>query len=94
MNKNNNLVNSCTREFPKTKEIYYFSINQTEEDKKNGFNLQKTIIKYFYDDKVLLELYQEKYYEIEFKGEGDSTLFKVFLKPAIYIFYFFIKTNK
>ena len=60
-----------------------FGINQTEEDKKNGFNLQKTIIKYFYDDKVLLEPYQEKYYDIEFKGEGDSTLFKVFLKPKM-----------
>ena len=47
MNKNNNLVNSCTREFPKAKEIYYFSINQTEKEKKMDLIYKKQLLNIF-----------------------------------------------
>ena len=61
-----------------------FGIPQKEEDKKNGFNLQGIITRHFYEDKVSFEISDEKNISIraiEFKGEGNSTLFKVFLKP-------------
>ena len=61
-----------------------FGISQKEEDKKNGFNLQGIITRHFYEDKVSFEISDEKNISIraiEFKGEGNSTLFKVFLKP-------------
>ena len=60
-----------------------FGIKQKEEDIKNGFNLQGIIINYFYNDKVSFEISDGKGIStraIEFKGEGNTTLFKVFLK--------------
>ena len=63
-----------------------FGMNQSEEDKKNEFKLKGTITRYFYQDKVSLEPFQEKYYAIEFKSEqNDTTLFKVFLKPKMHM---------
>ena len=63
-----------------------FGMKQGEEDKKNGFNLQGTITRCFYQNKVFLEVVDmrpKKSYAIEFKGENDSTLFKVFLKQKM-----------
>ena len=40
----------------------------------------KTLLNCFKENKVTLEPWQTKYYAIEFKGEEDKTLFKVFLK--------------
>ena len=60
-----------------------FGIKQKEEDIKNGFNLQGIITNYFYNDKVSFEISDGKGIStraIEFKGEGNTTLFKVFLK--------------
>ena len=60
-----------------------FGIKQKEEDIKNGLNLQGIIANYFYNDKVSFEIYDGKGIStraIEFKGEGNTTLFKVFLK--------------
>ena len=70
-----------------------FGLNQSDEDKKNGFHLQGTITKYFYENKVSLEIYQKKYYAIEFKGEENTTLFKVFLKPKMNANLVGMKTN-
>ena len=63
-----------------------FGMKQGEEDKKNGFNLQGTITRHFYQNKVFIEtvdMRPKKSYAIEFKGENDTTLFKVFLKPKM-----------
>lgn len=60
-----------------------FGIKQKEEDIKNGLNLQGIITNYFYNDKVSFEISDGKGIStraIEFKGEGNTTLFKVFLK--------------
>jgi hypothetical protein len=64
-----------------------FGMQQNEEDKKNEFKLKGTITRYFYQNKVSLEPFQQdKYYAIEFKSEeNDTTLFKVFLKPKMHI---------
>ena len=61
-----------------------FGIKQKEEDIKNGLNLQGIITNYFYNDKVSFEISDGKGIStraIEFKEEGNTTLFKVFLKP-------------
>ena len=59
-----------------------FGIQQKEEDLKNGVNLTRVIDGYFYQKKVLFEPFQNnKYYDIEFRGENDNTLFKVFFYP-------------
>ena len=63
-----------------------FGMKQNEEDKKNGFSLQGTITRYINQNKVFLDIEDrkvKKVYAIEFKGEGDNTLFKVFLKPKM-----------
>ena len=72
-----------------------FGIQQNEEDKKNEFKLKGTITRYFYQNKVSLEPFQQdKYYAIEFKSEeNDTTLFKVFLKPKMHINLLPLKDN-
>jgi hypothetical protein len=64
-----------------------FGMTQKEEDKKNELSLKGTITRYFYQDKVSLEPFQQdKYWAIEFKSEeNDTTLFKVFLKPKMHL---------
>ena len=47
---------------------------------KNVNSLINTLAKCFGNNKVTLELWQIKYYAMEFKGEEDKTLFKVYLK--------------
>ena len=60
-----------------------FGMQQKEEDLKNGVNLNRVIDGYFLQKKVVFEIDREKYYDIEFKGDNDSTLFKVFFKPKM-----------
>lgn len=60
-----------------------FGMQQKDEDKKNGISLQSKITGLFYQNKVLFEPFQIKYYDIEFRGENDNTLFKVFFKPKM-----------
>ena len=61
-----------------------FGVQQKEQDLKNGVNLDRIIAGYFYQKKVFFETYEQRphtYYDIEFRGEKDNTLFKVFFKP-------------
>lgn len=64
-----------------------FGQKPNDVDKKNGMHLQGLIIRHFYQNKVSLEVNlehgQKKNYAIEFKGEDNSTLFKVFLKKKM-----------
>ena len=57
-----------------------FGIPKDENESKNANELIKTLLNCFKENKVTLEPWQTKYYAIEFKGEEDKTLFKVFLK--------------
>ena len=57
-----------------------FSIPKNDNVNKNVDSLINTLAKSFGNNKVTLEPWQIKYYAIEFKGEEDKTLFKVFLK--------------
>ena len=64
-------------------------LQQKEEDLKNGVNLTRVIDGYFYQKKVLFETYKEfhnTYFDIEFRREDDTTLFKVFFKPKMNVF--------
>ena len=58
-----------------------FGIPKDENVNKNVDTLINTISKCFSDNKVTIEPWQQnRYYAIEFKGEEDKTLFKVYLK--------------
>ena len=57
-----------------------FGLKPEEDDAKNVNTLVNTIAKCFEDNKVTMEIFQIKYYALEFKGENDQTLFKVYLK--------------
>ena len=57
-----------------------FGIPKDDNVNKNVDTLITTISKCFTDNKVTIEPWQFKYYAIEFKGEEDKTLFKVYLK--------------
>ena len=51
-----------------------------ENDANNVKTLVDKIYECFKDNKVTIEIAQIKNYALEFKGENDLTLFKVFLK--------------
>ena len=57
-----------------------FGIKKDENDNTNVNTLVATLSKCFDDNKVTIESWQKKYYALEFKGENDITLFKVYLK--------------
>jgi hypothetical protein len=57
-----------------------FGLKPEENDAKNVNTLVDTIVKYFEDNKVTMDIFQKKYYSLEFKGKNDQTLFKVYLK--------------
>ena len=57
-----------------------FGLKPEENDTKNVNTLVDTIEKYFEDNKVTMDIFQKKYYSLEFKGKNDQTLFKVYLK--------------
>ena len=57
-----------------------FSIKKDENINKNVNAFVKTICKAFEDNRVTLEKWQQKYFALEFRDEGDKTLFKVYLK--------------
>ena len=57
-----------------------FELKKDENDITNVNTLIETLSKYFDDNKVTIEHWQNKYYALEFKGENDRTLFKVYLQ--------------
>ena len=57
-----------------------FGLKKDENDNTNVNTLLQTISKCFDDNKVTIEVWQKKYYALEFKGENDRTLFKVYLQ--------------
>ena len=57
-----------------------FELKKDENDITNVNTLIETLSKYFDDNKVTIEPWQNKYYALEFKGENDRTLFKVYLQ--------------
>ena len=57
-----------------------FELKKDENDITNVNTLINTLSKYFDDNKVTIESWQRKYYALEFKGENDRTLFKVYLQ--------------
>ena len=57
-----------------------FGLKKDDNVNKNVNSLVNTLVKCFNQNKVTLEPWQIKYFAIEFKGEEDKTLFKVFLK--------------
>ena len=57
-----------------------FGLKPDENNTTNVNTLVSTIGKCFEDNKVTMEIFQIKYYALEFKGENDQTLFKAYLK--------------
>ena len=57
-----------------------FGLTIENNELNNVKTLMNTISSYFDRNKVTIEVFQLKYYALEFKGEEDRTLFKVYLK--------------
>ncbi len=57
-----------------------FGLKKGENEATNVNTLANTIVKCFTDNRVTIEPWQVKYYAVEFKGDEDKTLFKVYLK--------------
>ena len=57
-----------------------FGIKKGDNENNNANTLVNTIAKCFADNKVTIEPWQKKYHALEFKGEGQKTLFKVYLQ--------------
>ena len=57
-----------------------FGLTIENNELNNVKTLMNTISSYFDRNKVTIEVFQLKYYALEFKGEEDKTLFKVYLK--------------
>ena len=55
-------------------------LQKTDNDRQNVNTLLNALLNYFKENKVILESFEEKNYALEFKGEEDKTLFKVYLK--------------
>ena len=59
-----------------------FGIKKEEIEINNVNHLVDSMSKSFKDNKVTIEPWESKYYAVEFKGEEDKTLFKVYLKDG------------
>ena len=57
-----------------------FGVQKEEDENHNVSHLVDAIEKYFNENKVFVEPWEEHYYAIEFKDDEDKILFQAILK--------------
>ena len=57
-----------------------FGIKKGNDEGENANNLGDTLTQYFTDNLVTLEVWEEKYYAMEFRTKDNETLFTAYLK--------------